>query len=185
MLRSSEKEREEANDRRTTTTTHHPVTMVRDNPEDITPGGTKKTKKLSQIGKQADSGRRLVEYFCVVSSVEKGDSNAAVDPDMGNIEWKTQSTSYDEEDEFADFSFRPTITARYPLHDHSDNPLHENVVFFCHPSGGIALRTEPIMPKVRTCVCAVYLDLLLNMNLAVSHSNLYVTFLSFRRLTTL
>jgi hypothetical protein len=126
---------------------------------EITPGGTRKTAKLTQIEKQADSGRRLVEYFLIVSSVEREAEGAEVNPDKDNgkpnnpndlsFSWKTESTSYDEEDEFAGSYFRPDITARYPLHDHQDNPLHENVTFFCHPSGGIQLRTEQIMPKVR------------------------------------
>jgi len=123
--------------------------LASDNPEDITPGGTKKTAKLSQIDKQADSARRLVEYFVVVSSVERQAGAAAKDTSSGMPEWKTESSSYEQEDEFADFYFRPTITARYPLYDHADNPLHENLTFFCHPSGGIQLRTEQIMPKVR------------------------------------
>jgi hypothetical protein len=45
--------------------------------------------------------------------------------------------------------FKPVITARYPLYDHEDNPLHENVTFFCHPSGAIQLKKEEHMPKVR------------------------------------
>jgi hypothetical protein len=125
---------------------------------EITPGGTKKTAKLTQIEKQADSGRRLVEYFVVVSSVEREAEESEANPTKENtnnnpndlsFSWKTESTSYDEEDELAGSYFRPTITARYPLHDHQDNPLHENVVFFCHPSGGIQLKMEQIMPKVR------------------------------------
>jgi hypothetical protein len=52
-------------------------------------------------------------------------------------------------DLYSSVSFQPLITARYPLHDHMDNPLHDNVIFFCHPSGNIHLRTEPYMPKVR------------------------------------
>jgi hypothetical protein len=127
---------------------------------EITPGGTKKTAKLTQIEKQSDSGRRLVEYFLVVSSLEREADESEVNPNKDNatknpndlsFSWKTESTSYDEEDEFAGSYFQPTITARYPMHDHQDNPLHENVTFFCHPSGGIQLRTEQIMPKVRTC----------------------------------
>lgn len=126
-------------------------------------GEVKKTAKLTQIDKQSDSGRRLVEYFVVVSSVEihhssdhdksrKKDKKNNAD-DMSFSEWKTETNNEDEEDELAACQFRPTITARYPIHDHADNPLHENVTFFCHPSGGICLRTTEYMPKVSLFGC--------------------------------
>jgi uDENN domain len=106
------------------------------------------------IDKQADIGRRLVEYFVVVSSLERKPDDEAKkkkqhesqDP---NLAWKTESISQEDIDEFSEYCFRPTITARYPMHDHSDNPLHDNVTFFCHPTGTIHLRTEDYMPKVR------------------------------------
>ena len=114
--------------------------------------GGGKGKKIT-IDKQSDIGRRLVEYFVVVSSVERKPENDASkkkqqseDP---NLSWKTESMSHLEDvDEFAEYNFRPTITARYPAHDHHDNPLHDNVTFFCHPTGAIHLRTEEFMPKV-------------------------------------
>jgi hypothetical protein len=110
---------------------------------------SKKTAKL-QIENQADSGRRLVEYFVVVSSIERSeDDDNKKGTDVSLSDWKTESATYEDEDLFAEFRFRPSITARYPLVDHPDNPLHENVTFFCHPSGGIQLRTQPFMPKVR------------------------------------
>ena len=103
-----------------------------------------------------DIGRRLVEYFVVVSSVErkpedeKKKKNQPQSSDDPNLAWKTESLSQEDVDEFAEYTFRPTITARYPLHDHHDNPLHDNVTFFCHPTGAIHLRTENFMPKVGT-----------------------------------
>jgi hypothetical protein len=158
--------------------------------DDLTsPGGTKKTAKLTQIEKQADLGGRLVEYFCVVSSIERKDedANAKAKDQEQEFSWKTESSSYDEddEDEFAGSHFRPTITARYPLHDHQDNPLHENLTFFCHPSGSIQLRTEQIMPKVRhkkSLVCVLYR---LELALGVSRSLTIHIVLSVNRLTTL
>lgn len=98
--------------------------------------------------------RRLVEYFVIISSVECGDKSAAPSQAQNNgdisfNDWKTDSGYDCEEEVFASYPFKPTITARYPLYDHSDNPLHDNVVFFCHPSGKIQLRTEHVMPKVR------------------------------------
>ena len=113
-------------------------------------GDVKTTQKLSQIA--SDAARRLVEYFVIVSSVERTKSTDEQEKPSGDdayTEWKTDS--YDEEDEsnlFRDHKFRPSITARYPLHDHADNPLHENVTFFCHPTGAIHLRTEEYLPKV-------------------------------------
>jgi hypothetical protein len=103
-----------------------------------------------------DIGRRLVEYFVVVSSIEKKPEDekkkknqppqSSNDP---NLAWKTESNSQEDVDEFSEYIFRPTITARYPLHDHHDNPLHDNVTFFCHPTGCIHLCTDEYMPKVR------------------------------------
>lgn len=127
---------------------------------------------------QQIADRRLVEYFVIVSSIEttkppppatdtddnnsKGNDGAKLtspskkpsQPSNGDIsfsDWKTES-SYEHDDEedsiYAAYQFKPTITARYPLHNHPDNPLDDNVTFFCHPSGGIQLRTEEYMPKV-------------------------------------
>ena len=109
---------------------------------EVAPDGTKK-KKLTSLEK--GDGRRLVEYLVVVSSIprkmEEGDNKK-------KEEWNL-STSFDDEDVVVEFGFKPQITARYPLHDHEDNPLHENVTFFCHPSGSIHLKKEDYMPKVR------------------------------------
>ena len=111
---------------------------------------------------KASADRRLVEYFVIVSSVEQAHDPQKENQDAkhkqqkpisgGDIsfqDWKTESSfDHDEEDAYAKYQFKPTITARYPLHDHPDNPLHDNVTFFCHPSGRIQLRTEAYMPKV-------------------------------------
>ncbi|GAX14387.1 hypothetical protein FisN_11Hh155 [Fistulifera solaris] len=105
----------------------------------------KKTTKLSQM--QSELGRRLVEYFVIVSSIERK-PDAKIDKNNSNdlsfSDWRTESM----EDEFASVQFRPTVTARYPLFDHHDNPLHENLTFFCHPSGSIQVEKEEKMPKV-------------------------------------
>jgi hypothetical protein len=127
--------------------------------------------------------RRLVEYFVIISTIEKSSTDnssgdiqkSASNGDISFSDWRTETSgtisssvnsdknydaaSYDKNGNhnlhelFSAVSFQPTITARYPLHDHSDNPLHDNVIFFCHPSGNIHLRTEPYMPKV-----SVHLD---------------------------
>ena len=117
------------------------------------PDGEKKTAKLTQIDtKSSELGRRLVEYFVVVSSIERrpGDNiDKNNSNDMSFSDWKTESEHFESEKEFEHVHFRPTVTARYPLHDYHDNPLHENLTFFCHPSGGIQIRRDPHMPKVR------------------------------------
>jgi hypothetical protein len=118
---------------------------------DASETGTKSNAKIAQI-----ADRRLVEYFLIVSSIEQAASDEVKvahqrNGDISFQDWKTESSyEQDEDDVFSAYQFKPTITARYPLHDHPDNPLHDNVTFFCHPSGGIQLRTEEYMPKVRT-----------------------------------
>ena len=107
-----------------------------------------KSSKLAQID---NPSHRLVEYFVIVSSVEQNDTthNSTKNNSEEFGDWKTES--YDDDDEkniFKEYKFKPQITARYPLQDHADNPLHENVTFFCHPTGGIHLRTDGFLPKV-------------------------------------
>ncbi len=109
---------------------------------EATPDGTKKKK----LGLEKSDGRRLVEYLVVVSSMPKEAEEGAAD--KGKEEWDL-STSFDDDDVEVLHAFNPQITARYPLEDHDDNPLHENVTFFCHPSGSIHLKKESHMPKVR------------------------------------
>lgn len=109
---------------------------------EVTPEGTKK-KKLTNLEKS--DGRRLVEYLVVVSSIPREeDGNGSERGQEMNL-----STSFDDEEVEVLRGFTPQITARYPLIDHEDNPLHENVTFFCHPSGSIQLKKENHMPKVR------------------------------------
>jgi hypothetical protein len=104
---------------------------------------------------------------------QQQEAAAAASKSNGDIsfsDWKTESSGgggnygngndggdnandVDDDEVYEMYTFRPTITARYPFHDHPDNPLHENVTFFCHPSGRIQLRTEPAMPKVMIPIC--------------------------------
>ena len=123
------------------------VTMVLVTPSpdggEISADGTKK-KKLTSLEKS--DGRRLVEYLVVISSVPRAAGES--EEDNPKEEWDL-STSFDDEDVEVVHGFRPKITARYPLEDHGDNPLHENVTFFCHPSGSIQLKKESHMPKVQ------------------------------------
>ena len=115
--------------------------------DEVTPDGTKKKKLTSSLDSK-DGQRRLVEYLVVVSSVPQLDDDDSAEKKSPTGEEWTLSTSFDDEDIVVQYSFKPEITARYPLHDHSDNPLHENVTFFCHPSGAIHLKKQHHLPKV-------------------------------------
>ena len=123
------------------------VTPSTDIGDEVSPDGTKKKKLTSLDSKAATDGqRRLVEYLVVVSSVaQKNDEDQS--EKKGGEEWNL-ATSFDDEDILVAHSFKPEITARYPLFDYSDNPLHENVTFFCHPSGAIHLKKQHHLPKV-------------------------------------
>lgn len=121
------------------------MVLITPAPAEAEAGEDAKKKSSLQTAIALDGGRRLVEYFVVVSSVPRQH------PDEESANTGTVDSSTLEEEEFVDdYDFQPTITARYPLEDHPGNPLHESVTFFCHPSGGIRLRTECTMPKVST-----------------------------------
>lgn len=113
------------------------------NGEEVSTEGTKK-KKLTNLEK--NDGRRLVEYLVVVSSISRKPNDG--DLDEVKEDWDL-ATSFDDDDVEVLHGFKPLITARYPLEDHADNPLHDNLTFFCHPSGSIHLKKENHMPKVR------------------------------------
>jgi hypothetical protein len=114
--------------------------------DEVNSDGTKK-KKLTQTLEKSD-GRRLIEYLVVCSSLPR-EAPSDGDKKEGGEEWNL-STSFDDEDIEITDGFKPVITARFPLYDHEDNPLHENVTFFCHPSGAIQLKKREFMPKVRS-----------------------------------
>ncbi|CAB9498860.1 DENN domain-containing protein 5B [Seminavis robusta] len=137
------------------------VTPAPASEEQMGPDG--KTTKITTIeSKKSGSGaeRRLVEYFVVISSVpQKVENSFGEDKDKPDstrnvnatapTDWKVNIAFEKEEDEYvACYDIKPIITARFPVQDHRDNPLHENVTFFCHPSGGIRICMEPNMPKV-------------------------------------
>lgn len=97
-------------------------------------------------------GRRLVEYFVVVSSLPRKDSSVPVSP---NISFQSQFDEIPQNISIEDYehiddelNFEPIITARYPKTDHHGNPLHQSVACFCHPAGIIQLKSKPSMPKV-------------------------------------
>ena len=124
-------------------------------------GADGKTTKITSIeSKKTGSGaeRRLVEYFVVVTSVPNrledkfGGDNAGAERNVNATaptDWNVNIAFELEADEYiGSYDVKPVITARYPVQDHRDNPLHENLTFFCHPSGDIRLCMEPNMPKV-------------------------------------
>jgi hypothetical protein len=106
------------------------------------------TKKNKLTTLEKSDGRRLVEYLVVCSSLTRAPAEGEEETPGSEGEWNL-STSFDDDDIEVLHGFKPVITARYPLYDHEDNPLHENVTFFCHPSGAIQLKKEPYLPKVR------------------------------------
>jgi hypothetical protein len=125
-------------------------------PSDQSPDAKKKSKIVTISDKDAGV-RRLVEYFVVVSSIPKSETKDGVTiQDSASFEESKSGfkmPDFDDEDEFFvdDFDFQPVVTARFPMKDHPGNPLDESVTYFCHPSGGIQLRTEKTMPKVGLC----------------------------------
>jgi hypothetical protein len=157
------------------------VTPAPASDEQIGPDG--KTTKITTIeSKKAGNGaeRRLVEYFVVISSVPKKAENSFGQDKEQNTdstrnvhataptEWKVNIAFEREDEEYVgSYDIQPIITARYPVQDHRDNPLHENVTFFCHPSGEIRLFMEPNMPKVGSR--SVTITLVIGV---ISHSNL-------------
>jgi hypothetical protein len=125
------------------------MVLVTPAPLEASDPSTPREKKKSKLTTSADAARRLVEYCIVVSSVPRNNKDAV------NGEW-TQDTSQDWGDDdvvYDDYDFHPVITARYPLEDHEENPLHESTTFFCHPAG-IQLRAEPSMPKVSSMLAS-------------------------------
>lgn len=122
---------------------------------------TKKKSKIVTVSDKDAGVRRLVEYFVVVTSIPKAETQDGLtiqdtasfeESHMGSRD--TVVLDDDDDDEFFvdDFDFQPVVTARFPIADHPGNPLTESVTFFCHPSGGIQLRTKMTMPKVG-CRC--------------------------------
>lgn len=117
----------------------------------------KKKSKIVTVSDKDAGVRRLVEYFVVVSSIPKSETKDGVSIHGASSFEDAQSPSrdghmldFDEDEEFFvdDFDFQPVVTARFPTEDHPGNALTESVTFFCHPSGGIQLRTQMTMPKV-------------------------------------
>lgn len=117
------------------------------------PTTTTKTT-LKQISKTP--GRRLVDYFVVVSSLPRKDSapvaispNVSFSAQFDNNEIPHNISLEEHEDVEEELNFEPVITARYPLEDHRDQPLHQSVACFCHPAGIIKLKSKACLPKVR------------------------------------
>jgi len=116
------------------------------------PTTTTKTT-LKQISKTP--GRRLVDYFVVVSSLPRKDSapvaispNVSFSAQFDNNEIPHNISLEEHEDVEEELNFEPVITARYPLEDHRDQPLHQSVACFCHPAGIIKLKSKACLPKI-------------------------------------
>ena len=62
-------------------------------------------------------------------------------PDSGNIHMPEQLEQL--------HTFKPVVTARYPLEDHKDNPLNPMILHFCYPTGDVIVPVEQYeMPRV-------------------------------------
>lgn len=118
---------------------------------------TKKKSKIVTVSDKDAGVRRLVEYFVVVTSIPKAETQDGLtiqdtasfeESNIGSRDAVVLDDDDDEEFFVDDFDFQPVVTARFPIADHPGNPLTESVTFFCHPSGGIQLRTKMTMPKV-------------------------------------
>ncbi len=89
--------------------------------------------------------RRLVEYFAVISSIalKQTEPVAAEYNEDGELSKKTLVEISHE------LNFEASITSRYPLKDHENNPLlHESIISFCHPRDYVELKSVYCMPKV-------------------------------------
>lgn len=116
-----------------------------------------KKATLKAISSISGYSRRLVEYFVVVSSVPTKIVNDSDDFRSPNVSYSSQFDDIPqnisiEKDMEHEFDFEPIITARYPLKDHHDSPLHQSVSTFCHPEGIIKLKSKPSLPKVSSYI---------------------------------
>ena len=134
----------------------------------------KSTNDVNDNDSYTTINQRLVEYFCVVTSIpnrqpsssspqhnqprqsstgnNEGSCNINCYPTAedimndGNIhlpqQQRNQNDSTDSESLAGNMTFVPTITARYPQVDYSDNPFNPMILHFCYPffgnSGGNA-----------------------------------------------
>jgi len=90
------------------------------------------------------AAQRLVDYFLVVTPEptwnRKVAAPTAVRVDTGNIQLPQQRK---------DYTFSPSITARYPEKDYEDNPLNPMVIQFCFPSDDVVYPSRSyVMPRV-------------------------------------
>eukprot|EP00804_Cyclotella_cryptica_P013105 CCRYP_002372-RA/>CCRYP_002372-RA protein AED:0.02 eAED:0.02 QI:172/1/1/1/0.66/0.75/4/39/1339 len=132
-------------------------------------GNADTRRRITKLKAREREKTRLVEYFCVVSSVPVQEGFASptgstavvadVKPCPRTPGGPSQEASDDDEERPAvaldGSEFAPRVTSRYPLQDHEGNPfLAEGVTAFCFPSGKIPIFREADksegnrMPKV-------------------------------------
>mmetsp|Transcript_43331 Transcript_43331/g.65482 ORF Transcript_43331/g.65482 Transcript_43331/m.65482 type:complete len:137 (+) Transcript_43331:45-455(+) len=126
------------------------------------PRSSPSNKRLRDI--TIRSGRRLVEYFCIISSIPRPKEELPLNfssssyspsrryftarPSSSEEEGEKVAGTMEVEEEFLEeVDFEPVITGRYPLEDREGNPLQESVTAFCVPRGPIRIREESSMPK--------------------------------------
>jgi len=87
-----------------------------------------------------------------IDGVEPGDSDEAAPP-TPRSEWTRDERGSGENIHMpvndCQHSFQPVITARFPLMDHSDNPLNPMITQFCYPSGEVIVPSRVYeLPRV-------------------------------------
>ena len=105
---------------------------VGNNKKDVSEVVEKRKKKIASKSRQSSN-----------NSVGSGGSRGATE----NIHIPGEDN--ENEDSKNNMYLLPVETARYPLQDHSDNPLNPMITHFCFPQGEkIQLITDYIMPKI-------------------------------------
>lgn len=151
---SSSKRRNSLLPNRRTNHNHNKPSSLRNRELSDEPGHSSSQSTSTTTTTYSDSSRNLLD------STTAG-STAALPPQhpeppirnrsTGNSNKKDQQTAGNIHltDEGADHTFRPTITSRYPLEDHADNPLNPMVVQFCHPVGDVLVPSKSYeLPRI-------------------------------------
>lgn len=106
--------------------------------------------------------QRLVEYFVVISSKPRWQEqpSASFSEEEADFHESMRTVKHDNRqpkaenirmpEKSADFgTFKPEITARFPMEDHLDNPLNPMILQFCYPAGDVIVPTAKYeMPKI-------------------------------------
>ena len=92
-----------------------------------------------------------------VTSEQVADPNLMTSPEPRS-EWTREEPGPDSnihmpQEPDCEYSFQPKITARFPLTDHSDNPLNPMMTQFCFPSGDVIYPSRQYeLPRIHHAV---------------------------------